>query len=157
MLRSNILPADVLPSSSHYLWPAADDPVNCIRPLFCMPVPAGFPSPAGDYVEKGLDLNDYLIRNKATTFFFHVRGNSMDLANIHDGDTIVVDRSIDPKHGHVVLAVVNDDYTVKRLYRKDGVLELRPENPAFKSIQLAEGEELQVWGVVVGSIRRFLS
>ena len=158
MQRSNVLPTN-LPASSSTAppWPAADNPEKCVRPFFYTPIPAGFPSPAADYVEKGLDLNDYLIRNRATTFFFRVCGNSMDQANIHDGDTVIVDRSINPQHGHLVLAVVNDDFTIKRLYRRDGVVELHPENPAFDSIKFSEGEELQIWGVVVGSIRRFFS
>ena len=158
MSQLSILPVDAVPqSSAYYLWSAADDPPECTRPFFYMPIPAGFPSPAADYVENGLDLNKHLIRNRATTFFFLVRGDSMDRANIHDGDTVIVDRSINPQHGHCVLAVVNDDFTIKRLYQKNGVIELRPENPAFKTIQFVDGEELQVWGVIVGSIRRFFS
>ena len=80
-------------------------------------IPAGFPSPADEYAESTLDLNTYLIRNKVSTFFFRVIGDSMTGANIHDGDLLVVDRSIEPKHGHIVLAVINNEHTVKRLYR----------------------------------------
>ena len=75
-------------------------------------------------------------------------------AFIDDGDKVLVDRSIEPKHGHIVIASVNDEYTIKRLYKRKGVIELRPENPAFQPIRLREGEELQVWGVVVGIIRK---
>jgi DNA polymerase V len=76
-------------------------------------------------------------------------------ANIHDGDLLVVDRSIEPKHGHIVLAVINNEYTVKRLYRHDGVIELHAENHAYPPIRFHEHDELQVWGVAVGSVSRF--
>jgi len=76
-------------------------------------------------------------------------------AHIHDGDMLVVDRSIEPKHGHIVLAVINNEYTVKRLYICDGVVELHAENPAYPPIRFKEHEELQVWGVVVGTVARF--
>jgi DNA polymerase V len=118
-------------------------------------VPAGFPSPAEDYVDKSLDLNTYLVRNKAATFFFRVMGDSMTGARIHDGDMLVVDRSIEPRHRHIVLAVINNEYTVKRLYNLDGVIELHAENPAYPPIRFREHEELQVWGVVVGTVSRF--
>ncbi|PTR04672.1 DNA polymerase V [Nitrosomonas nitrosa] len=146
------------PSSSStlpYLQPAAIDPAVCILPLLLHRVPAGFPSPADEYVEKGLDLNTYLVRNKVATYFFRVVGDSMTGAHIHDGDMLVVDRSIEPKHGHIVLAVINNEYTVKRLYACDGVVELHAENPAYPPIRCKEHEELQVWGVVVGTIARF--
>ena len=121
-------------------------------------IPAGFPSPADEYAESTLDLNTYLIRNKVSTFFFRVIGDSMTGANIHDGDLLVVDRSIEPKHGHIVLAVINNEYTVKRLYRlysMDGVIELHAENPTYPPIRFQEHDELQVWGVVVGSVSCF--
>ena len=109
-----------------------------------------------DYAEKGLDLNSYLVRNKAATYFFRVVGNSMTGAHIHDGDMLVVDRSVEPKHGHIVLAVVNNEYTVKRLYACNGVIELHAENPAYPPIRFRQNDELQVWGVVVGTVARFI-
>lgn len=138
-----------------FLQPAAIDPAVCILPLLQHRISAGFPSPAEEYVEKGLDLNTYLVRNKAATYFFRVVGDSMTGAHIHDGDMLVVDRSIEPKHGHIVLAVINNEYTVKRLYARDGMVELHAENPAYLSIRFKEHEELQVWGVVVGTVARF--
>lgn len=132
------------------------DPSVCILPLLQYRIPAGFPSPAEGYAEKGLDINDYLVRNKASTYFFRVVGDSMVGARIHDGDMLVVDRSIKPKHGHIVLAVINNEYTVKRLYAGNGVIELHAENPAYPSIRLRENDELQVWGVVVGTVARFI-
>jgi DNA polymerase V len=87
------------------LQPAKLDPAVCILPLLQYRIPAGFPSPAENYSEKSLDINDYLVRNKASTYFFRVTGDSMIGTRIHDGDMLVVDRSIKPKHGHIVLAV----------------------------------------------------
>ena len=117
-------------------------------------IPAGFPSPASDFSEDGLDVNAYLIRHRAASFYFTVEGDSMSGAGILDGDKVLVDRAVEPKHGHIVVAVINNEYTLKRLYRRRGVLELRPENPAYKPIRLKEDEELQVWGVVIGVIRK---
>jgi DNA polymerase V len=127
----------------------------CRLPLLLQRVPAGFPSPADEYAEAALDLNTYLVRNKTATFFFRVIGDSMTGAHIHDGDLLVVDRSIEPRHGHIVMAVINSEYTVKRLYNLNGVIELRAENPAYPPIRFREHDELQVWGVVTGAVSRF--
>lgn len=135
--------------------PAQERPVPCALPLFSSRIPAGFPSPAEGYVEQGLDLNAFMVRNRASTFYFRVQGNSMTGARIFDGDLLVVDRSIEPKHGHIVLAVVNEEYTVKRLYRRAGTIELRAENTAYPPIRFREDEELRIWGVVTGTICRF--
>jgi DNA polymerase V len=116
---------------------------------------AGFPSPAADYEEDTLDLNKYLVRNPPATFMFSVKGDSMKGASIEDGDKVVVDRSIDPKHNDIVIATLNGEYTIKRLYKHLGNVELRPENPAFQPFKLKEGIELDVWGVVVGVVRRY--
>jgi DNA polymerase V len=116
---------------------------------------AGFPSPAGDYVEDALDLNQYLIQNKPATFLFTVRGDSMMGASIEDGDKVVVDRALKPKHQDIIVAVVNGDYTIKRLYKHRSTIELRPENPAYPVITFTDGSELQVWGVVVGVVRKY--
>ncbi|MEA5098193.1 MAG: translesion error-prone DNA polymerase V autoproteolytic subunit [Burkholderiaceae bacterium] len=116
---------------------------------------AGFPSPATDCGEHALDVNDYLIRHRAASFYFSVAGDSMMGAGILDGDKVLVDRAIEPQHGHIVVAVVNHEYTLKRLYWQRGVIELRAENPAYRPIRLKDGEELQVWGVVVGVVRKY--
>ena len=125
--------------------------------LIVHPLSAGFPSPAGDYAEDGLDLNTYLIQNKPATFMFTVRGESMIVAGIHDGDKVVVDRALKPQHKDIVVAVVNGEYTIKRLFKYKGRIELCPENPDFPSITFSEGQELQIWGVVVGVVRRYSS
>ena len=153
--------ATVLPLASRTLLfpgslrPAAIAAPVCRLPLLLNRVPAGFPSPADEYAETALDLNTYLIRNKTATFFFRVIGDSMTAANIHDGDLLVVDRSIEPRHGHIVLAVLNNEYTVKRLHQLNGVIELRAENSAYPPICFREHDELQVWGVVTGAVSRF--
>jgi len=116
---------------------------------------AGFPSPAADYAEDGLDLNDYLIRNKPATFMFTVRGDSMIGASIEEGDKVLVDRALTPKSRDIVVAVVDGEYTIKRLYKYRGRVELRPENPNYPSIVLKDGADLQTWGVVVGVVRRY--
>lgn len=134
--------------------PAARTAPPAKRPLFSHKVAAGFPSPAADYAEKGLDLNAFLVLHKEASFFFVVVGESMSGAGILDGDIVLVDRSVTPAHGHIVLAVIDGEYTLKRLHRLHGVIELHPENPAFAPIRLVEGNELEVWGVVTGVIRK---
>lgn len=120
-------------------------------------ISAGFPSPATDYVEEGLDLNDYLVRNKPATFMFTVKGDSMTGASIEEGDKVVVDRAQHPKHGDIVVAVVDGEYLIKRLFKHMGRVELRPENSDYPSIVFHDGSTLMVWGVVVGVVRRYAS
>jgi DNA polymerase V len=116
---------------------------------------AGFPSPAADYAEDGLDLNEYLVRNKPASFMFTVKGDSMMNAGIVEGDKVIVDRSINAKNKDIVVAVVNGEYTIKRLYKTAAKVELRPDNPAYQPIVFKEGSELEIWGVVVGVVRRY--
>ena len=118
-------------------------------------ISAGFPSPAADYAEEGLDLNSYLIQNKPATFMFTVKGDSMMGAGICDGDKVVVDKALKPKHKDIVVAVVDDEYTIKRLYQLRGKTELQPENPSYEPITFNENSQLQIWGVVVGVVRRY--
>ena len=126
-----------------------------IRPLLLHKISAGFPSPAADYVEKGLDLNVFMVQHKEASFFFMVVGDSMSDIGIMDGDIVVVDRSVTPVHGHYVLAVIDGEYTLKRLHMQHGVIELHPENRAYAPIQLIDGQELQIWGVVTGVVRKY--
>jgi DNA polymerase V len=115
-------------------------------------VPAGFPSPAADYAYKSIDLNEHLIRNKEATFVFRVKGDSMTGVGINEGDELLVDRSIEPRHGHIVVAVLNGDFTVKRLHQRGGVVKLIAENPRYAPIVLKDGQELVVWGVVTRNL-----
>jgi len=112
----------------------------------------GFPSPADDYVEERLDLNRLLVRNRSATFFLRVKGNSMAGAGIHDGDIIVVDRSLEPADRSVVVAVVDGELTVKRLRLRNGRTELHGENPGCAPFALQEGQELSIWGVVTSAV-----
>ncbi|BDX21672.1 hypothetical protein TUM22923_09930 [Polynucleobacter sp. TUM22923] len=118
-------------------------------------ISAGFPSPAADYAEKSLDLNSYLVQNKPATFMFTVQGDSMMGAGICDGDKVVVDKALKPKHKDIVVAVVDSEYTIKRLYQSRGRIELQPENPHYEPITFNENSELQIWGVVVGVVRKY--
>jgi len=125
--------------------------------LFHAPVYAGFPSPAADYAQSSINLNEHLITNQSATFLFRVRGDSMSGIGIYDGDTLVVDRSITPKHKQIVLAIVDEDFTVKRLYKRNGIVKLIAENPEFPPIELKDGQELRVWGVVTFNLHSLLN
>lgn len=125
-------------------------------PIDVVKVSAGFPSPAADYEDKRLDINEYLIRNPVSTFFFPVQGDSMQGAEIFDGDVLVVDRSIKAQHGHIVVAFVDGDRLVKRLHCRNGRVALVAENPNFPPLEILDGMELVVWGTVVGKFKRLL-
>ena len=117
-------------------------------PLFLVPVSAGFPSPADDYLEDNLDLNQHLIKHEAATFFVKVRGDSMIGAGIHSGDLLIVDRALEPTDNSVVIAVVNGELTVKRISKRNGKLSLIPENGNYTPISITTFTDFEVWGVV---------
>jgi DNA polymerase V len=121
-------------------------------PLYQSPVVAGFPSPAEDEIEKNLDLNELLIRHPAATFFLRVSGSSMVKAGIHNGDMLIVDRSLEPAHGKIVVAALNGELTVKRLRLDNGRAFLVAENDSYRPIEVTEGIELHIWGVVTNVI-----
>ena len=123
-------------------------------PLLLCPVPAGFPSPADDFVERGLDLNEYLIRNAPATFLVRVTGESMVGAGIVDGDILVVDRSLTPEDGRVVVAVLDGELTVKRLRLRGGAPRLVAESDDCRSVEIDECAEFAVWGVVTFALRQ---
>ena len=123
-------------------------------PLFDGSVPAGFPSPAEDFVEGRLDLNEYMVEHEAATFYVRVKGHSMSGAGILDGDIIAVDRALEAHHGDTVLAVIDGELTVKELYRDTDTIRLLPRNPEFTPIELKHGQELTIWGVVKGVVRK---
>ncbi|KAB2310639.1 translesion error-prone DNA polymerase V autoproteolytic subunit [Betaproteobacteria bacterium SCN2] len=123
-------------------------------PLFGHKVRAGFPSPADDYVEAWLDLNEHLIEHKEATFFVQATGDSMIGAGIQEGTLLVVDRALEPRHNDIVIAVVDGELTVKRLEKRRGKVRLIAENPAFAPIEFKEGQELVVWGVVTSIIQK---
>lgn len=120
-------------------------------PVFLGRLPAGFPSPADDYIEGKLDLNRHLIKHPAATFFVRVTGNSMTGAGIHSGDLLIVDRSLEPTDGHVVV-VLDGELTVKRLQQGNGTSRLLAENPLYRPIEITEQQTVEIWGVVTNVI-----
>ncbi|MFK7090461.1 translesion error-prone DNA polymerase V autoproteolytic subunit [Chromobacterium violaceum] len=139
-------------SSIPYLVPR---PGGQPLPLVLSPVRAGFPSPADDYLDDNINLHDYLVTDPPATFIVRVRGDSMIGAGIADGDLLVVDKGLTPINGDIVVAVIDGEFTVKRLYRRAGACILAPENPAYTPISLQPGHELLVWGVVTGAVKKF--
>jgi DNA polymerase V len=121
-------------------------------PLFNCRVAAGFPSPADDYIERSLDLNQLLIQKPAATFFVRAEGDSMIGAGIHNNDILVVDRSIEAVPNKVVICALNGELTVKRLVSKQGRMVLMAENPLYPDIPIHEDIEMTVWGVVTNVI-----
>ena len=117
-------------------------------------ISTGFPSPADDYLERRLDLNEFLVQNPAATFMVRVRGESMINAGIHHGDILIVDRSQEARHGSIVIAAVNGVMTVKRLYLKNNQCQLHAENPKDKPIHIQEAQDLYIWGVAMAVIRK---
>ena len=117
---------------------------------------AGFPSPAEEYLHDSLDFNRDLIKHPETTFYGRVCGDSMIEAGINDGDIAVIDKSREPHNGSIVVAFINKEFTIKYLdtsHKDEGYIELRPANPKYKPIRIDEGDEFEVWGVVVYTIK----
>lgn len=126
-------------------------------PLFSSKVAAGFPSPAEDHIEETVDLNDYMVRHPDSTFMLRVEGESMKDIGILPNDILIVDRSLKARHNKIVIAAIDGELTVKRLYRRAGLIKLLPENSAYPEIELEQESDLVIWGVVVGSFRRLHS
>ena len=118
------------------------------------PVAAGFPSPAEDYVEGKLDLNQHLIKHPAATFFVRVAGDSMIDAGIHPGDILIVDRSIEAIDKKVVIAIIDGELTVKRIRKTNSRVYLVPENSNYNPMQIKEEMNFEIWGVVTSVIHR---
>lgn len=123
--------------------------------LFAAPASAGFPVPADDFVDRSLDLNELVVKHPSATFFVRVQGNSMEGAGIFSGDVLVVDRSIVPADGAIVVAAVYGELTVKRLRKKGARHLLVPANEAYEPIAVSDNEDCFIWGTVVGSVRTF--
>lgn len=134
--------------------PLAALPLVLPMPEAC--VRAGFPSPAEDFTVNRLDLTQLLVTHPQATYLLRVAGASMHDAGIDDGDILLVDKAIKPKHGDVVVAVVDGEFTVKTLYQRAGRFKLKAANPTFADIVPKEGQTVEVWGVVTSSIKRFL-
>ena len=129
---------------------------QCSFPLFLCHVAAGFPSPADDYVEGPLDLNEHVIKHPSATYFVRASGDSMNGAGIFNGDLLIVDRSLEPIHGKVVIAEVDGQLTVKRLSKLNDHFSLQSENASYPPIELQEGNEVVVWGVVTHVLHNLL-
>ena len=130
----------------------ADKPGALPLPLFSGKVAAGFPSPADDYIEKTLDLNELLVQKPAATFFVRAEGESMLGAGIHPNDILVVDRSLKPAPGKIVICALNGELTVKRLRNDGGVMILAAENPVYADIAVNADMDVVIWGVVTNVI-----
>lgn len=128
---------------------------NIKIPLFSSNVSCGFPSPADDFVENSLDLNEYLISHPASTFFVRAKGNSMINASINDGDILIIDRSLDPKNNSIVLACIDGEFLIKRFVKKENKVFLEPCNPDYKTVEVTNKEGFLIEGVVTSVIHRF--
>jgi DNA polymerase V len=122
--------------------------------LVLTPIPAGFPNPAADAADLPLDLNKLLIEHPAATFYMRVKGSSMEGAGIYDGDLVVVDKALEPRHGDIIVAKLDDEFTLKRFLRSGRRVQLAAENPDYPPITIGEGHDFEVWGVVRAAIRR---
>ena len=125
-------------------------------PLFSDSISAGFPSPADDYTEENIDLNEHLISNPFSTFFLRVKGNSMINAGIKDKDLIIVDKSLTAKPGNIIIAMIDGEFTIKRLSIKNNELYLKAENHNYPDISFRNHIDIQIWGVVIYSIHNYL-
>jgi len=143
----NAKPLPILPQQ---LEPLAFEYLETIEiPLLASYISAGFPSPADDYLEGGIDISRYLIQSPASTYMMRVKGNSMVDANIHEGDILIIDRAQDAADGLPVICNLEGEFTVKTFKRIKDKAFLVPANPAYDSIEITEEMDMRVWGVVV--------
>lgn len=132
--------------------PDADSGSGC--PLYLSAVSAGWPSPADDYIEEEINLHDVAVRNPAATFFLRAAGDSMIGVGIHDGDLLVVDRSIPAGHNRIVIAAIDGELLVKKIVRRNGRVYLVPANPDYPEIDITDSEYLHIWGVVTYALHK---
>ena len=133
---------------------SADYMPTTFTKFFMEPVSVGFQSPANDYLESPIDLNQYLIKNGAATFLVRVSGDSMLDANIADNAILIIDRSLNPKHGSIVVASLDGDFVCKRLQLKPRLC-LLPENSKYEPIYIQHGQDLDIMGTVTAVINKF--
>jgi DNA polymerase V len=134
-----------------------EDGLGIAVPYFEVGVAAGEPSYVSEYFESTINLNKELIKNPKATFCCRVNGQSMIDAGINDGDLLIVDRELKPNNNNIVLAVINGDYTVKRLYKSGDELFLQPENINYSPIKITQFMDFRIWGVVTGVIKKLIS
>lgn len=142
-----VIPADKLDAVMEVL-----DAEPMLLPLYSSRVPAGFPSPADDHMDTKLDLNKFLIHRPASTFLAWAQGDSMEGEKIFDGDLVIVDRSIEARSGHIVVAVIDGQQTIKKLLIRNGKAMLVPANPKYQPIEITEDMDTVIWGVVKHNI-----
>jgi DNA polymerase V len=138
------------------LIPVLEPLVPAYLPVFSCLVPAGFPSPADDHIEALFDLNSLLFRHPDATYLVRVTGESMAGAEIHAGDLLAVDKHLEADHGHIVVAVVEGECTVKKLVRKGESWWLMPANPAYQPYEIRDAEQLFIWGVVTHVVHELI-
>lgn len=131
--------------------------VSLMLPIAAGFIHAGFPSPAEDFEVNRLDLTQILIQHPQSTYFWRARGISMRDKGIDDGDLLVVDRAVRPRHGHIVVAAVDGEFTVKELFQRSGRMRLKAANPTFPDIIPKDGQTIEIWGVVTSGIKRFVT
>lgn len=142
-----------LPTAAFLVSQARPQEQPRLLPLYSSRIPAGFPSPAEDHLGDTLDLHALLVQRPAATFFVRVSGESLSGVGVHDGDILVVDRSLQPSNRQIVIAILDGEMTVKILSKRQGELRLLSANPRYPDFELAEGQELDVWGVVTALVR----
>lgn len=140
-------------STAQVLAAASTAGASAGLPMAGASVPAGFPSPADDWLEERLDLQSLVVLHPSCTFYVKACGDSMKEAGIFDGDILVVDRVLRATHGDIVIAVVDGELTVKTLYDRFGVCKLQAANPTYADIVLKEGQTLEIWGVVTATVK----
>jgi DNA polymerase V len=126
--------------------------------LFAPSLKAGFPSPAEDYLSETLDFNKDLIKHPEATFYAQIDGDSMTGIGINEGDIAVIDKSLEPQHGDIVVAAIGDEFNIKRLdltHKKDGYIELKSENPQAPNFRIDQYDDFRVWGVVIYTIKKW--
>ena len=130
------------------------NPSKLYLPFFQSLVQAGFPSPAEDFTDTKLDLNQFLIKHPSSTFFVRVAGDSMIEAGIFENDLVIVDRSLTPTSGQIILAVVEGEFTIKKFVKQKNDIWLYPANSNYQPLKILEGTVFQVWGVVTYTIKK---
>lgn len=140
--------------SYHDQIPIAET-VTTVGHILCH-TPAGFPSPAQDLAVNRIDIGEILVKHPSATYYLCVQGHSMKEAGIEDGDHLIVDRSLTPRHNSIVIAEIDGEVTVKRLHKKNGLIRLKAANPTYPDIAPAPGQEWMIWGVVTHVIKDML-
>ena len=133
----------------------ADNNISLPLDFHMTSICAGFPSPADDHLDISLDLNEYLIKHPSATFYIYVKGDSMIDDGLHSGDIMIVDRSLNPKSKDIVVAVIDGEFTVKKIYKKNNQIYLIPSNKKYQSIAINKDMDFQIWGVVTHAIHHF--